>query len=660
MGRCRSRSFGVTSPETGLKIIENGVAEGNTSAHVSDSSVQRIRAGEHSNKEIAIIRRIPVGLCCTACAVLSPHIHAAKTPEVVVTGTRHPVSIDALPAATTVYTREQIDRLQYQALPELLNQSIGLDIVQNGGPGKAASLFIRGSEADHVLVLVDGIRVGSATLGLTAFQLIPIYQIERIEILRGPQSSIYGSEAIGGVLQIFTRKGSGPTNFGVTTAGGTYNTMQLGANVNGKHNGTHYSVAASQDRTDGFDARKPVPGPFGFDQPDDDGHDNTAVQIRAGHETQSGNEYEAFILRADGETDFDGSFEDREEFVQQVLGASATFNPTNNWQSILRIGESRDDSDNFAPDGSFSSTFNTKRKQAYWINNVELGSDGVLTLGADYLEDAVDSTSAFSESSRDNIGVYGQYLADYGAHQVTLSVRNDDNQAFGSETTGGIGWGYRWPNAVRVYLRAGNAFKAPTFNELYFPGFGNPDLDPETAVSYEAGLEGTPQWGRWALRLFRNDVDNLIITTMDPATGLFEPKNVEAARIDGLEAEVTALLGGWQTSVALTLLDPVNNTTGAQLPRRAKESLSINATRRFNRFILGGRILAKGDRFDDAVNAIPVDGYAVVDLLAEYLISENFILKAKVGNLLDEDYEEVSSFNTAGRNFLLTLRYSSR
>ena len=606
------------------------------------------------------MKRATTSLLCTVCAVLSTGIHAAKTPEVVVTGTQHPVSIDSLPAATTVYTRDQIENMQYQALPELLNQSIGLDIVQNGGPGKATSLFIRGSEADHVLVLVDGIRVGSATLGTTAFQLIPIYQIERIEILRGPQSSIYGSEAIGGVLQIFTRKGSGPTNYGAAVAGGTFNTVQAGANINGESNGTHYSLAASHDKTDGFDARQPVPGPFGFDQPDDDGHENTAVQVRVGHETQSGSEFEAFLLRAQGETEFDGSFEDRNEFVQQVVAASAKFSPTDIWETTLRIGESRDDSNNFSPDGAFSSRFDTKRKQAYWINNVELGPSGMLTLGTDYLDDTVDSTSEFTETSRDNVGVYGQYLADYGSNQVTLSIRNDDNEAFGSKTTGGIGWGHRWRNSTRLYLRAGNAFKAPTFNELYFPGFGNPDLDPETAVSYEAGVEGTPQWGRWALRLFRNEVDDLIVTEMDPATGLFAPANVDEAQIDGIEVELTALLAGWNTSVALTLLDPVNKTTGAQLPRRAKESLSINTSRRFNKFVFGGRILAKGDRFDDALNSIPIDSYVVVDLLADYLINENFILKAKIGNLFDEDYEEVSGFNTAGRNFLLTLSYSSR
>ena len=380
----------------------------------------------------------------------------------------------------------------------------------------------------------------------------------------------------------------------------------------------------------------------------------------SGHETRSGNEYEAFILRAQGETEFDGSFEDRNEFTQQVLGASAIFNPTEIWETVLRIGESRDDSDNFAPDGSFSSTFNTKRKQAYWINNIEISPHSVLTVGADYLDDQVDSTSEFTETSRDNTGIYGQYIADYGAHQVTLSIRNDDNEAFGNETTGGIGWGYRWPSAVRLYLRAGNAFKAPTFNELYFPNFGNPDLEPETATSYEAGLDQSRQWGKWALRVFRNDVDNLIVSTLDPATGLFAPENVDEARITGVEAEISAVLAGWNTSVSLTLLDPENKTTGARLPRRAKQSLSINTTRQFNKFIIGGRILAKGDRFDDALNTITVDSYTIVDVLAEYLISDSFSLKAKVGNLFDEDYEEVSTFNTAGRNVLLTLQYNSR
>ena len=603
------------------------------------------------------MKRALTGLCCMLCTALPPYSYAAKTPEVVVTGTQHPVSAESLPAAMTVYTREQIEELQFQNLPELLNQSVGLDVVRNGGPGQPTSLFIRGTEADHVLVLVDGIRIGSATAGTTAFQLIPLYQIERIEILRGPQSSLYGSEAIGGVLQIFTRKGRAPTTYDVTAAAGSFNTKRIGANINGESNRTQYSIAASHVDTDGFDAREPTPGPFGFSQPDDDGHDNTSVQIRVGHETESGSEFDAFILRAQGTTEFDGTFEDKTDFVQQVIGATATFDPTSIWETVLRIGESRDDTDNFAPDGSFSSTFNTKRKQAYWINHVEVTSQGILTVGADYLDDQVDSTSEFAETTRDNLGIYAQYAGDYGSQQVTASIRNDDNEAFGNKTTGGVGWGYRWPNAVRVYLRAGNAFKAPTFNELYFPDFGNPNLGPETAVSLEAGLEGRTRWGRWAARVFRTDAKDLIVTTLNPTTGRFSPENIEEARIDGIEVEIYALLAGWNATATLTLLDPENRLTGARLPRRAKESLTLNFTKHFNKFVFGGRLLAKGDRFDDTLNTIPVDSYAVVDLLAEYLVNRHFSIKARVGNVFDEDYQEVSTFNTPGRNVLFTVQY---
>lgn len=605
------------------------------------------------------MKRILTGLICVFGTVPHTYADTTQTPEIVVTGTRHPISTDSLPAATTVYTREDIEELQFQNLPDLLNQSVGMDVVRNGGPGQTTSLFIRGTEADHVLVLVDGIRVGSATAGFAAYQLIPIYQIERIEILRGPQSSLYGSEAIGGVLQIFTRKGEGPTNYGAEIAAGSFNTKSAGANVNGESNGTKYSVSASYFDTDGFDAREPIPGPFGFSQPDDDGHDNTSIQVRVGHETENGTEFDAFILRAEGTTQYDGTFEDETDFVQQVAGAAATFDPTSTWQSVLRIGESRDETDNFAPDGSFSSTFNTKRKQAYWINHIDITTQGILTLGADYLDDSVDSTSTFTETERDNVGVYAQYVGDYSAQQVTASIRRDDNEAFGGKTTGGLGWGYRWPNSIRLYLRGGSAFKAPTFNELYFPNFGNPNLQPETAVSFEAGLEGRPHWGRWAFRLFRNNIDDLIVTTLDPATGLFSPENVEEARIDGIEVEVATVLAGWNTALSLTLLDPENRQTGAQLPRRAKESLSFNFTRQFNKFLFGGRLLAKGDRFDDALNTIPLDGYVVVDLLAEYLISPHLTVKAIVGNLFDEDYQEVATFNTPGRNVMFTLQYKS-
>lgn len=606
------------------------------------------------------MKRVICSISCILAVFPSAYADPTKTPEILVTGTQHPVSADSLPAATTVYSREDIEELQFQDLPQLLNQSVGMDVVRNGGPGQNTSLFVRGTEADHILVLVDGIRVGSATAGAAAYQLIPIYQIERIEILRGPQSSLYGSEAIGGVLQIFTRKGAGPTNHGVQVEAGSFNTKKAGANINGESNGTHYNVSASYLDTDGFSAREPVLGPFGFSQPDDDGHDNTSINLRVGHETENGAELDAFILRAEGTTEFDGTFEDKTDFVQQVAGASVSFNPMAIWRSVLRVGESRDETDNFAPNGSFSSTFDTKRKQAYWINHVDIAKQGVLTLGADYLDDSVESTSMFAETERDNVGIYAQYVGDYGAQQVTAAIRNDDNQAFGNEITGGVGWGYRWPNAIRIYLRAGSAFRAPTFNELYFPNFGNPNLQPETATSYEAGVEGQQQWGKWAVRLFRNNIDDLIVTTLEPVTGLFAPENVEQARIDGIEVEVAAVLAGWNTSLAVTLLDPENRQTGAQLPRRAEESLSFNFTKQFNTFVVGGRVLAKGDRFDDALNTIPVDGYVVVDLLAEYLISPHLSVKALLGNLFDEDYQEVVTFNTPGRNVMFTLQYNSQ
>ncbi len=582
-------------------------------------------------------------------------------PDIVVTATRTETAKNQLAAAATVYTRKDIERLQAKTLPELLSGSTGIDITQNGGYGKTTSVFMRGTNADHVLVLIDGIKVGSVTMGTTPFEFIPIDQVERVEIIRGPQSSLYGSEAIGGVIQIFTRKGGREDKPSVTldAGGGSYDTYRASGTVSGKWKNSWYTLGSSQFGSQGFNARQPTPGPFGVNQPDKDGYLNTALNARLGHRFDNNAEVEAFFMRAEGKTEYDGN-PNKTEFVNQVVGTTASINIVDNWRSILRLGQSRDDSDNFAPNGSFSSKFNSTRWNASWLNELALSDDHQLVIGSDYRLDQVDSSKKFAERSRYDVGVFTElHSRILDDHFINASVRGDKNEAFGDQLTGNFGWRYNGDYGVSPFASFGNAFKAPTFNQLYFPGFGNSSLKAEQSTSFEAGLAGDHDWLQWEIRGYHTNIDNLIVAVTNPITFQSSAENVGKAQIDGIEAEIGTQLMGWNSKLNMNLLSPKNRESNARLPRRAEKTLSYDLSRSFGQFDLGANVLAQADRFDDTLNKTKVAGYVTVDLRSAYHLSKNWTLSAKLNNLLDKQYQTINTYNTADRNFFVSIHYNN-
>jgi vitamin B12 transporter len=592
----------------------------------------------------------------------NPTNNSLELPNMVVTATRTEVAKNQLSTAATVYTRKDIERLQVQTLPELLRGTTGLDMTQAGGYGKTTSVFMRGTNSDHVLVLIDGIKSGSVTLGTTPFEFIPIDQIERVEIIRGPQSSLYGSEAIGGVIQIFTRKGNTLEKPSITldAGGGSYDTYRVAGTVSGKWKNNWYTLGSSGFGSHGFNARQPTPGPFGVDQPDNDGYDNAAVNARVGHRFENNAEVEAFFMRAQGKTEYDGNFQNKTKFVEQVVGTSASMDVIENWRSTLRLGQSRDDSDQFAPDGSFASKFNSTRWNASWLNQFTLSDNHQLILGSDYRLDEVDSSETFAESSRYDVGVFTELHSQlWDDHFVNASVRWDENEAFGDYVTGNVGWRYNWNYGISLLANFGNAFKAPSFNDLYFPNYGNPNLKPEESTSFETGLVGSHDWGQWEIRAYHTNIDNLITPTLDPITFNFSAENIGKAQIDGIETEIGTQLMGWNGKLSMNLLSPKNRETNARLPRRAEKTLAFDLSRTFGAVDLGANVLAQGDRFDNTENTIKVAGYVTIDLRSAYHFNKNWMLSAKLNNLLDKNYQTVDTFNSAGRNFFVSIHYNN-
>lgn len=579
-----------------------------------------------------------------------------------VTATRTPETASESLSSVTVIDRSDIETKQAQTLPDALRGIAGLDIANQGGPGQLTSFFLRGTESDHVLVMIDGVKVGSATTSLTQFENIPIDQVERIEVVRGPRASLYGSEAIGGVIQIFTRKGrteSFTPHASIGVSAGDIDSLKGSAGVSGSYGNGWYSVNFAGYGTSGINACDPANagsgGCFAM-EPDDDSSDYGSGSFRAGYDLGEDASLDINYLRTDGFAEFDGTFQNETDFSNQVFGTRLRFRPLDRWHVSLSGGQSTDETLNFI-DGSFASQFETTRRDVSFQNDIDLLPGHLLTLGYDYLQDEVDSSTPFAVDTRNNSGYFAQYQATIGRFDMQASLRHDDNEQFGGYTTGGAALGFAFTRSLRLVMSYGTAFKAPSFNDLFFPGFGNPDLDPETSESYEISLRGQYTDSYWSLSAYQTDIDDLIGT--EPLT--FQAINVNKARIRGLEATAGTNLYGFDIKSTLTLLDPENRSPGPNfgndLNRRAEYQFNLDIDRRMGRFNAGGSIYFAGSRYDDLANEVELDSYVLVDLRGEYRFDDSWQLQTRVANLLDEDYETARFFNQPGRSVFLTLRY---
>ncbi|HEX5513322.1 MAG TPA: TonB-dependent vitamin B12 receptor [Gammaproteobacteria bacterium] len=598
-------------------------------------------------------------LWVAAIAVVLPSIASAQEvnlPPIVVTASRTAQTVDETLAAVTVITREDIERQQAQTVTEVLRGTPGLTISNSGGAGKQSSVFLRGTKSDHVVVLVDGVKIGSATVAGISWQDLPVEQIERIEVVRGPRSSLYGSEAIGGVIQIFTRRGGGETRVYGSVGAGSNDTYQSQVGISGGGERRWLNLGVSHHTTAGFNACNASAG-CGAVEPDDDGYRNTAAQLRVGGRIGKTGELDLSALRAWGHTEFDGSWENSNDFVEQVIGGRFAFAPLAPWRVTLAAGNNRSERDYFL-DGDFTRYLDTSRDVASLQNDFSLSDHQLLTLGADYQRDKVDATYAYSVRSRDNRALFTQYQATFGKHSILLAGRHDDNEQFGEHDTGNIAWAYAFTPDLRLLTSAGTAFKAPTFDDLYDSWLGNPDLQPERARSAEVGLQGRHWKADWAVSIFRTEIDDLIVSN-PPA---YVPYNIEQARIDGLEARLSRQILSWTVAANLTLLDHENRSAGdskgKQLPRRARQSGRVDIDRSFGAFSFGGSVFAEGSRYDDAANTLKLGGYGIADLRLGYAFSKDWRVQAELSNVFDKEYETVAFYNQPGRVWFIGLHYA--
>ncbi len=591
----------------------------------------------------------------------SPVQPPAKLEPVAVTAARDAQPIDEVLADVTVIGPQEIARAGVESLAELLQRQPGVEIVQNGGPGSVSGVFLRGANRGQTLVLIDGVRIASASAGATSLEAIPLDQIERIEILRGPASSLYGADAIGGVVQIFTRRGSGAFTANASAGYGTYRTWDAKAGVSGSTGPWQYALQVGGKGSRGFNTTA-NPDSFLYN-PDPDGYSSQSVSASLGHELATDQTLSAQYLRSRLDNQFDGGpgYDDRTITVEEVWQVASRNRLASFWVSRLSYGEGVDDSRTETAFGP--STFNSTQRQLAWQNDFALPR-GVLTAGYERREERLATDSGFAVTSRDTDSLFGIYRVALDGHALQANLRYDDSSQYGAKTTGAITYAYRFTPAWRVTAGYSTGFKPPSFNDLYYPGFSNPNLEPETSKNVEAGLYWNGELERANVEAravaYRNRVSELIVLQCDAAFNCV-PYNVDRATLEGvtLGADVRAD-DGTTLAASLDLASPENDLTGKLLPRRAREHGAVTAGLPVGPVRLGVELVASSLRYDDPANLVKMGGYAIVNLTLEWPLSPRVTLFARADNVFDKNYELAAGYATGGATVFGGVRLSLR
>ena len=617
---------------------------------------------------------------CALFAIALP-VAAADDGTIVVTATRTPTRASALLNDLSVITRDQIEQGAQSTLVQLLQAQPGLQILtQNGGPGTTSSISIRGATAQQTLVLIDGQRMSSATVGSTALENIPINQVDHIEILRGPASALYGADAIGGVIQIFTRQGSGAPHLSAEAGLGTYRTATGSVGYGGKINDTSFNVNYGYTHSGSFSATRP--GAFGFN-PDRDPYTNENVSAQIGQRLNADHELGGRLFYSRGKTHFDTSncdvnfitcTNDFDNYQTQALSSYALYTRNRflpNWTSQLRLGRSRDDLTSYFLDPTVNTvsgqTFRTTQDQLSWQNDIAFNS-GKLMLAAERLKEAVDSNSVvFTVDERHTDSAIVGYQGSIGDHSLQLSGRHDRNTQFGSSNTGSLAYGYQFSPAWRASASAGTAFRAPTFADLFWPVdfssfyVGNPNLHPERARNRELGLVYAAATQRIAVTAYDNRVHDLIGFGNAAAPAFFiTTVNVGSAVLKGATTTYDGGFGNWKLSASYDLLSARDADSGHFLIRRAKNSGAAGMRYDAGRWDAGVQLVASGARWVDTANTQRTGGFTLINVDGKYAIDKDWALFARANNLFDRKYTLVQGFNTPGANLFVGVRYATK
>ena len=610
---------------------------------------------------ICISSRRALGPTVLSCLWAAISVPVSAQQQVTVTAARTPVAVIDTMAEVTVLDRAAIERSESRTLAELLSQQAGLQFASNGGLGKTASVFIRGLESRHTLLLVDGVRVGSATVGTPSLDNLPLEIIERIEIVRGPMSSLYGSGAMGGVVQVFTRRGTQGFSAHAKLGAGSKGYGQA-AGVLAFGNGV-VDVAAQVQHTDtqGQSASNPQV-PFGNYNDDRDGWRQTGGSLRLGWQPVADWRVELLSLQSRGLTRIDDGpgADAHAELENRHVALSARGRVLGTWQTRLTASEAIDGYETLASASRFASlgVIQTRSRQLAWENTVATPVGTALALLERTREVVSRPGQPFAVSERDIDALALGLNGSAAAHSWQASLRRDRNSQFGGVGTGALGYGYAISPAWRVGASLGTSYTVPSFNQLYFPGFGNPALLPEEGEHGELSLRWTT--GTHSLRAAYYEHRYRGFISSGP-----QPVNLPRVEIDGVTLSYE---GRWQAlamTASLDQVDPRNATlgnanVGKLLPRRAQRALRLGADWEAGGWNAGATVAAFSHRFDNAANTARLAGYGTLDLRAEWALQPNLKLGLRLNNVADKSYQTALGYTQPGREGFVTLRHEWR
>lgn len=595
----------------------------------------------------------------------------ASAPAVLVTATRQVQAASDVLADHVIISADDIAKSGASTIVDLLQQQRGIEVARNGGSGTLASVFIRGGANVQNVVLVDGVRIGSSTTGGVNWSTIPLSQIDHIEIVYGPLSSLYGADALGGVVQVFTKKGGQTLSGQVGVGVGSFGLRKVDVGLAGPLSETlRFSLRAGHEKANGFNATKP--DNFSFN-PDKDGHQQDNLSADLVWQASRGVELGANVLYNRLKSQFDAGsfFDDHGRQRLQTEAVYGKFQLTDQWSSRLQVAQSLDKgfSDGFygsSIDDPFAfhdvSRFKTKQDIVSWQNDVRLGTDS-LQVFAESREEKVTTSTEGLDGKRITNSLAASYVLKQDAHLLSASARYDHSTQYGGKTTGSVAYGYRLSSSLRVNASVGSSFRAPTFNELYFPGFGIASNQPERGRNVEAGIyfdDGALQWSAVA---FHNKVKDLIVSTdvcpIEQDTHPFGcAYNVNQATLQGVTLGAAYQWQHWKLRASLDLQNPVDDTTDKRLVRRARQHGSVALEYGLAQYHVGVETVFSGKRFDDAANLSQLGGYGLVNWYAQIGITPSLSFTARWNNVFNRDYELARTYATAKSNVFAGLNYT--
>jgi vitamin B12 transporter len=590
---------------------------------------------------------------------------------VVITGTREPTPLSQIAADVVVIDADTIRASTADSIEDLLRREAGMQLSRSGGPGQSAGVFIRGAAAGNTLVLVDGVRVGSATLGIASLEAIGLAQVERIEVLRGPGSSLYGADAVGGVVQIFTRRGVvGDPRWSAHAAAGGERSFEGDIGVSGMASaGVDYAAGASHARSRGVSALREGDA-FGNFNPDRDGYRRNGAQLALGYAPASGHRIGLQAVANRLNAQFDASefappdfaqdaspdFRNRLRTDQVSLDYRGALTP-----QFTTSAQVARQSDRLQSGGNLIDRFDTVREQATWQNAWKPFEGQQLLLAVDAMREKAQSNSFLADVQRRNTAVVLGYAGHFGDHALQIDVRHDDNADFGGVNTGRIGWTMDLTRTLRLRALAGSTFRAPSFNDLYFPGYGVPGVRPERGRSVELGVTWASSGAQASATVYRNRVRDLIgyqpdatQCPDDPAYAFGCASNVSRAQLQGATIDASLRQGPWRVQTGIDFLEARDRDTGVRLQRRAAHQESLRLEHDAGSWSAGAALLAVGARPD---GGITLSAYQTVDLFARWRVAPRWRIEASVLNAGDRDVQPVRDYQQPGRQAWIGVRY---